>query len=300
MARHLTADSENHTPTSHWRLNAHTEPPTDSINEPQVSPEHRSPKGQGVVERVYHDTYTFLASGSRLFFNERDLQMHLALWLQRHSHHVELEYFVPRDELDNTESGYIWDSELRLDIVVRDGAEYVPIELKYKTRSVACSIERFGEKLDRKVEIVKNQGGHNIGMYHFWKDIRRVELVCKRFHRAVKGGLVVFVTNDPTYLTDGAGSKREAFSMAEGEHPTHKHWVGELQKEEANSYPAFEVETPYTIRWHKYDIDDNTFYFCIVKVGCGVGTGSVAGPPFREEGVQPCRQRRHTHPATRQ
>ena len=67
---------------------------------------------------------------------------------------MDLEYYVPRSELD----GYLWNSELRLDLVVHQGNEFLPVELKYKTRSISRRIERFGELLTEAAVVVKNQG----------------------------------------------------------------------------------------------------------------------------------------------
>lgn len=60
--------------------------------------------------------------------------MHLAVYLRGLNKYddVDVEYYIPHSELDN----YIWKNELRLDIVVRNGNEFVPIELKYKTKAV--------------------------------------------------------------------------------------------------------------------------------------------------------------------
>ena len=97
-----------------------------------------------LVDSVRDDIRKFLERNDELLFNERDLQIHLAMSLQKSSHaydDVDLEYYVPRSELD----GYRWNSELRLDLVVRQGNEFLPVELKYKTRSISRRIERFGE-----------------------------------------------------------------------------------------------------------------------------------------------------------
>ena len=88
-----------------------------------------------LIDLVRADVFAFLKSNNELLFNERDFQMHLATWLRNSTNHyddVDVEYYVPRQELDN----YIWESELRLDIVIKKDGEYCPIELKYKTRKV--------------------------------------------------------------------------------------------------------------------------------------------------------------------
>ena len=70
-----------------------------------------------LINIVRQDVFAFLESNNELLFNERDFQMHLATWLRNSQNRyddVDVEYYVPKSELDD----YVWDSELRLDIVV--------------------------------------------------------------------------------------------------------------------------------------------------------------------------------------
>lgn len=217
-----------------------------------------------LVDFVCEDIRAFLIGNGELLFNERDLQIHLAMWLRKSSHaydDVDLEYYVPRSEL----GGYVWNSELRLDLVVRKGNEFLPVELKYKTRSITRRIERFGERLSGEVVVVKNQGAQDLGRYDFWKDIRRVELVRKRF-LAVKNGLAVFVTNDPSYLKAGkASSNHAALSMAAGVHARSKQWKN-CDSFCAREHPGFEVEADYEIVWQQFVAEGETFHYCILQV----------------------------------
>ena len=71
-----------------------------------------------LIGLVKQDVFAFLESNDELLFNERDFQMHLANWLRKSSNRyddVDVEYYVPKSELED----YVWDSELRLDIVVK-------------------------------------------------------------------------------------------------------------------------------------------------------------------------------------
>ena len=218
-----------------------------------------------LIEIVRADVMAFLESNDELLFNERDLQMHLATWLRGSANaydDVDVEYYVPQSELDN----YIWDSELRLDIVVKRNGEYCPVELKYKTKKVERQITRFDEALHDKVVVMKNQGAQDLGMYDFWKDVHRVELVRNRFER-VKGGLAVFVTNDKLYTkASKQTSNNYLLNMAEGvAHSKQKHWLNP-ESSCAKSHPNFDVEQEYSIEWHSREIDDVVFYYCIVSV----------------------------------
>ena len=218
-----------------------------------------------LIDLVRNDVCAFLESNEELLFNERDFQMHLATWLRNSTNRyddVDVEYYVPCQELDN----YVWDSELRLDIVVKKDSEYCPVELKYKTRKVERKISRFDEELAGNVVVMKNQGAQDLGMYDFWKDVRRVELVRNRFER-VKGGLAVFVTNDGFYIK---GSKESSnnylFNMSAGKaHSKQKYWA-KPESTCAKTHPNFEVEKEYTIDWYDKVVDGVQFYYCILSI----------------------------------
>ena len=219
-----------------------------------------------LIEIVQQDVFAFLESYNELLFNERDFQMHLATWLRNSANHyddVDVEYYVPKTELDN----YIWDSELRLDIVVKKGSEYCPVELKYKTKKVERQITRFDERLDDKVVVMKNQGAQDLGMYDFWKDVRRVELVRNRF-KNVKGGLAVFVTNDQLYTkASRQNSNNYLLNMTEGKHSVIKHWQNKDSAcAKMKSYKSFEVEKEYSIKWHHRNVDNIPFHYCVVYI----------------------------------
>ena len=217
-----------------------------------------------LITKVEQDVLSFWERNDELLFNERDFQMHLATWLRNSDNaydDVDVEYYVPQAELDN----YVWDSELRLDIVIKKGGEYCPVELKYKTQKVEKTITRFGEKLNDNVVVMKNQSAQNLGMYDFWKDVRRVELVRNRF-KNVKGGLAVFVTNDSLYTrASRADSNNYLMNMDEGAHSTMKHWRNP-ESTNAKTHPNFEVEREYSIKWHQKKVDSVPFYYCVVTI----------------------------------
>lgn len=221
-----------------------------------------------LIDIVRKDVCAFLESNDELLFNERDFQMHLATWLRNSANSyddVDVEYYVPWQELQKV-GKYVWESELRLDIVIKKDGEYCPIELKYKTRKVKRKISRFDEDLTADVVVMKNQGAQDLGMYDFWKDVRRVELVRNRFER-VKGGLAVFVTNDGFY-TKGSkeSSNNYLFGMAgEAARSTKKHWANP-ESTCAKTHPNFEVEREYSIEWRTREIDKVEFYYCIVTI----------------------------------
>lgn len=209
------------------------------------------------------DVKQFLDTNKELLFNERDLQMHLATFFRQTGHYddVDVEYYVPLTELN----GYIWNNELRMDVLVRKGKEFLPIELKYKTKAVHKKLLRFGESVAEEVEVMKNHGAQDLGKYDFWKDVRRIEIVRNRFG-SIKNGLAVFVTNDPMYLQHGREkSNHIKFSMDEGSHGKEKHW---LDKESTccRTHPNFEVEKEYSIHWDSNTLEDITIHYTILTI----------------------------------
>jgi len=216
-----------------------------------------------LINQVYADVKQFLDTNKELLFNERDFQMHLATFLRHTGHYddVDVEYYVPLSEL----KGYIWNNELHMDILVHKDEEYLPIELKYKTKSVHKSILRFGEHMADDVEVMKNQGAQDIGMYDFWKDVRRIEIVRNRF-KAIRNGLAVFVTNDPAYLKAGRNTSNHVqFSMTEGAHSKEKHW---LDKESTccKTHPNFEVEKEYSLQWAMKNVEGISIHYTLLTI----------------------------------
>ena len=212
---------------------------------------------------VHTDVKQFLDTNEELLFNERDFQMHLATCLRQTGHYddVDVEYYVPLSEFEN----YIWNNELRIDVLVRKGDEYLPIELKYKTKSVKKHVPRFGERLSSDVEVMKNQGAQDLGKYDFWKDVRRIEIVRKRF-RAIKNGLAVFVTNDPAYLRSGRDiSNHIKFSMTEGSHGKEKRWR-DKESTCCKTHPNFDVDQEYSIHWESKTIDNIKIFYTLLTI----------------------------------
>ncbi len=216
-----------------------------------------------LIDVVHTDVKQFLDTNEELLFNERDFQMHLANFLRGTDHYddVDVEYYVPLSEL----TGYIWKNELRMDVLVRKGKEYLPIELKYKTKTVRKKLLRFGEQVAKEIEVMKYQGAQDIGKYDFWKDVRRIEIVRKRF-KAIKNGLAVFVTNDNSYLQVGReASNHIKFNMAEGVHGRDKQW---LDKESTccKTHPDFEVDQEYSIHWESKTLEDISIYYTLLTI----------------------------------
>lgn len=218
-----------------------------------------------LVSQVAADVAAFIERQQELMFNERDFQMQLAVSLLQSGRYddVDVEYYIPN--VHAVKAGYEWDSDIRLDVVVRSGANYVVVELKYPTRRVVSNIQRFGRVLE-DVEIVKNHGAQDIVSYNIWKDVRRVELMRKMYPDAVVGGLAVILTNDSYYPRGPKpGTLSEAYSTAEGR-TAHGRMEWTRESKTTLGYPPFCLDGTYTVRWLDTEIEGNRFHYAIIAV----------------------------------
>lgn len=238
-----------------------------------------------LVQEVENDIRKFIKQQEELLFNEFDFQMQLAIYLRMTNKYddVDVEYYMPtkkgkkkkKDDIDSEDympaqntnilEGYDLDSNMRVDIVVRHGNEYVPIELKYVTKKVVRDKERFG-KLIKGMEILRDQAAQDIRRYDFWKDVRRIELIKKNFP-AVKNGFAVFLTNDPSYKKDPRSTAVcYPFSMS-GERiigGADIDWNGNPAA--SKDHKSFRLEGGYKLLWDKTSMEDVQFDYTILKI----------------------------------
>ena len=216
-----------------------------------------------LVDDIIADIDRYLRGCGRIHFNERDLQIRLAMYLRATGSYddVDVEYYVPRSVFPA--GAYIWNTEMKVDIVVKGQGEYVPIELKYKTQTIGAALTRFDEYVGTE-PVLKNQAAQNLGKYDFWKDVRRLELLRRRF-KAVRHGVVLFLTNDKSYTKASRASAICAnFAMDEGHHSADKSWAGGAK--EIQGRPDFKLNGGYDIEWHNPTLAGQRYYYTIVRV----------------------------------
>ena len=217
-----------------------------------------------LLSLVKNDIVLFLKSNSKLFNNERDFQVNLAQYLINTKKYddVILEYNIPQG-LIHPDENVLKSKEIRIDIVVVKSSEYLPIELKYKTKTINKPLIRFGEQVSEKT--LKNQGAQDLGMYDFWLDVYRLEGLCERFS-IVKNGIAIFLTNDKSY--ENAPKEKSInylFSMVEGKKlPKQKYWK-QTAKITTNR-PGFVVKKEYSIVWNIAKLEGNEFHFCLLEI----------------------------------
>ena len=230
-----------------------------------------------LLEQVKQDIIGFFYKAPDFFFNERDFQMHLALYLQLTGNYddIDVEYHVPRKFKDGMDTDYFsWDTKtLSIDIMVCKGNEFVPIELKYKLKGIESQIHRFGEHSSVPIPIVTDQSAQDLGRYNFWKDVKRIELIKKHFS-AVIGGFAVFLTNDMSYKRQPSkGVNYYAFRMNENDEIS-----GTLAWNSSSgisaSHKGFDLSGRYSLFWTDFKAkgtangidDDIQLSYCIACV----------------------------------
>jgi hypothetical protein len=219
----------------------------------------------GLTTIIIKDIISFVEQQKELMFNEGDFQLQLSVHLLKSGHYddVQVEYYLPNELA--TKAGYDWDSNLYLDIVVRKGDDYCPIELKYPTKRVVKEAVRFGEKLSN-VQLMRNQGAQDIVRYNFWKDVRRGEIVKALFPKATSA-LAVMLTNDASYTRPvRSTSACYPFRTTEGSviGPGLMDWNG--MPAIGASHTPFHLDGKYTVKWEKYLIENEVFYLAIVQI----------------------------------
>lgn len=226
---------------------------------------------KSLLSHVKDDIITFLNKWPDLLRNEIDFQIHLGSYLLTSPNNYERIFFEYRVPNSWVKSDYVWDSNLRIDIVVYKNGEYLPVELKYPTSLVKRSIECFDEDFNPKdaplEPVLKHQGATDLVCYNFWKDVRRLEVLKKKFKK-VKNGLVVLVTNDRKYLEhDGEGTCCTQFRISQKTRikgPGKFSWDGDVSI--AETHPPIDIEGQYAINWNTTKIDNVDFYYLVLEI----------------------------------
>lgn len=228
----------------------------------------------------------FLASTKRYFSNERDIQVRLANWLQSQKDKkgnfydfVDTEYGVPlsvlAEKLESIEfprkegqswttpESFPWHNNLSIDLVVCKGGKWVAIELKYATRRIKEDRSIFGEIISNQ-GVLANQATANLAMYGYWKDVRRLEMLCHRFQNVVGGVAIMVSNNSDCWNKPHESSLYSEFSMHI--EPGKEHYVGGkvLRWKEgtsdtvADGHPSFFLEGMYPCSWNDTGIEAKT------------------------------------------
>lgn len=227
-----------------------------------AQPESVQPQIGSLVNCVEEDIEAFFAQPQELFFSERDLQLRLGNWLasrkaadgQPKYQHVFFEYPVDVKLLPGIRWGT---TRINIDIVVKNHDEYIPIELKYATKSIkGVQIPLFGTHISEAVNTIKDQDAIDIICYNSWKDVSRIELLQKYFS-CVPNGIALLLTNVPAYRKGPTrpNVNYENFALdGDRSHGTDKSWLPSMSKKIVKSHPSFNLLFQHTCLWREANI----------------------------------------------
>lgn len=187
-----------------------------------------------------------LARRRFLFHSEADLQQAFASELHRFAPECNIRLEVPV----RTASGSI-----HLDLLASSQSGQVAIELKYKTRSIATTLD--GEDFN-----LMSHAAQDLGRYDFFKDLKRVE----GFAASGPGraGCAIFLTNDSAYWK--APSTRDHgyadFAMNDGRDISGSLGWGERASDgtRRGRQEAIELAGSYRLNWLPYSSVDVKSY----------------------------------------
>ncbi len=197
----------------------------------------------------------WLHSNSRIFHNEMELQLYLALHMNTDpaflslGYEVCLEYHVPA-AVTGTEN------DMDVDIVLHHKAtdKYILLELKYKTVSKGCPLYYpFGDTAS--VPLFGDHLAKHQSRYLYWWDVYRIELLQSIFPK-IEGGIALFLTNDTAYQNPPTSrSGWAAYTMHDGA------IVGS-----GTTYPASPISGIYEVEWRHITTGTIPFHYCMTLI----------------------------------
>lgn len=208
-------------------------------------------------QTLINHIHTFLSNHVGFFHSEEEVQILLANYLLNTCEYDDIlvEYYINRQLIFN----YPWnnDKKISVDIVVRVDNDYIPIEIKYKTKRQIFPHYVFGSQTN--VELAE-QKAKNEGCYSFWKDIKRIEIFQEIFNLN-NSGLVLFITNDLSYFRQPrAAVQYGPFSIHQGRQVNRGAFLNwddsrkAIKSARAEKFPGFKLSNDYTINWQDLNI----------------------------------------------
>lgn len=186
-----------------------------------------------------------LGNKRKLFVSEADFQLELAFLIKELYPNavVRMEY-CPQ-----------FDTGMHIDILVIIEDKWIPIELKYKTKS--CQ-----KLIDGEFYQLKNHSAKDVNCYAYLKDIQRIETIKKNVP-AFQEGYAVLITNELSYIKPpkSRDANYYAFSIHEGAIKSGTmDWsegASEGTKGRDCKYPIV-LNGKYEMKWNTYSIVDST------------------------------------------
>lgn len=207
-----------------------------------------------------------LKSKRKLFVSEADFQFEIAMVIKEMYPEAKVLLEYPLQDLFQLKD------KMNLDILVIFEDEWIPIELKYITRTLHYREENI-------IYYLKNQGTTVLSCYDCLKDIERIELVKEKAKNEnefkFKEGYTIQITNDPLLtkpLSKNAWTGKN-FSLEDGIEKSGKLSWHEKTSDGTKSggrEESINLQGEYKINWKEYskidDISSRTFYYLINKI----------------------------------
>jgi len=172
-----------------------------------------------IVDDLINDIHAFFKKRKgMMFYSEAEFQQELAYFLRQRHRNATIHLEYPLENLFSQKE------KERIDIVVEENGEFVPIELKYKTKKLKLEEQIFGssESIGLREQLATPDNRCEI-----WDDVERIESIKKKYPN-VPGGIVVVLTNEPGFwkndgtisglsVKDGITAKPQHISYERGE-----------------------------------------------------------------------------------
>lgn len=169
---------------------------------------------------------------------------------------VFVEQHIPASMIPN----YPWTdaNNIYIDLVILKDGIYYPIEIKFKTKSQPIPLSVLGND---ELLTLGHHGAQNIGCYDFWKDVKRLELYEASFPQ-VQQGIMLFVTNDETYLQPplNMNTGYAQFSIHEGKTAAQNetlNWNRALSI--SRNRPPIQLNGNYHLTWRAMQLQNHFF-----------------------------------------
>lgn len=205
---------------------------------------------------------TFLNNRTSFFHSEEEIKLLLAQHLIATGlyDNTFIEYNVNCNLLPN----YPWhnDKRISIDIVVQQNNCFIPIEIKFKTKSQTFPYHVFGSQTNVQLA---NQKAKNEGCYSFWKDVKRLEILKEKFNLE-HSGFVLLISNDYLYQTQPRQNVQyEPFSIHQNRQVvsgTVLNWNATrkaIKETRQQKFPPITLTNDYTISWQDMNLTDHKF-----------------------------------------
>lgn len=197
-----------------------------------------------------------LKSRRAVFNSEADFQLEFG-WLLKELYP---DYFIRMEYCPKA------NRNMHIDILVITDNGWIPIELKYKTKS--CILNVNDEEF-----VLKNHSAKDQSCYKYLKDIERIEHLKHTIDNFIEGYAII-LTNERSYTSKPtkADCAYKDFSLHEG---ATKHglmdWSSNASEgTKSGCKTAIDLKGSYTIHWEEYskpsNISGGTFFVAVSKV----------------------------------